>query len=182
MLLLSKVSLSFAATTSYPAPMPVTGESSSTVGSASGAAWPQKRFVSGRGTTESCVTDKLTGLIWSKNGNLFGAMVWESASSVVKNMNGTDTKATAYKLCGYSDWRLPTKNELKSLVNYGDKISPSNWLNYQGFYNVRANTYWSSTSYATNTDVAWHVNFAHGYVGADNKDYTGYVWPVRRAK
>lgn len=180
--LLSEVSLSFAvAKDSPPAPVPVTGESNSnTASSASGAAWPEKRFVAGYGATESCITDKLTGLMWPKSGNLFGEKDWDDASSVVSNMNN-DKGATTYKLCGYTDWRLPTVTELKSLVNYGKEI-PSEWLNdpVQGFNQVLANNYWSSSNYKSNSYYyARSVGFNNGSVSADSKYELKYVWPVR---
>ncbi|MBX9598300.1 MAG: DUF1566 domain-containing protein [Burkholderiales bacterium] len=46
--------------------------------------------------------------------------------------------------------------------------------------NVQANNYWSSTSYAPNTNNAWNVNFNNGNVNANNKNNNNYVWPVRR--
>ena len=186
-LLLSKVSLSFAAAkgSSPLAPVPVTGESSTTVGAASGVRWSENRFVSGRGATESCITDKLTGLMWPKNGNLFKKqMNWIEADAAVNDMDKNE-QATAYKLCGYDDWRLPTVTELKSLVNYGQRI-PYGWFDWlndrQGFNNVQASFYWSSTSHAPATDNAWAVNLCYGNVPAVIKPYFYYVWPVRRVE
>ncbi len=39
-----------------------------------GVAWPNPRFVSGTGAAADCMTDKLTGLMWPKNGNLAGGL------------------------------------------------------------------------------------------------------------
>ena len=166
-LLLSKVSLSFAAAkgSSPLAPVPVTGESSTTVGAASGVRWSENRFVSGRGATESCITDKLTGLMWPKNGNLFKKqMNWIEADAAVNDMDKNE-QATAYKLCGYDDWRLPSLTELKSLVNYGQR-SPYGWIDWlndrQGINNVQADYYWSSTNYPFLNYFAWAVDFSSG--------------------
>jgi|LauGreDrversion4_2_1035121.scaffolds.fasta_scaffold117967_3 hypothetical protein len=188
-LLLSKVSLSFAAAkgSSPLAPVPVTGESSTTVGAASGVRWSENRFVSGRGATESCITDKLTGLMWPKNGNLFKKqMNWIEADAAVNDMDKNE-QATAYKLCGYDDWRLPTVTELKSLVKYDGQRVPYGWFDWlndrQGFNNVQASFYWSSTSHASSyTDSAWGVHFDYGGVNAYNKNFNFYVWPVRRVE
>jgi hypothetical protein len=113
--------------------------------------------------------------LWPKNANLFGSKTWSDALSAVSNMNVTE-------FCGYSDgWHLPTINELTSLVNYS-KSGLATWLNNQKFNSVQAYGYWSSTSYAPNTNIAWFVNFNYGYVAASTKITTLYVWPVRRAQ
>lgn len=179
--LLTCAGLSFAA--SYPAQVPVTGETGGAAGSASGVAWPNPRFVVGRGTTANCVTDKLTGLMWVKdlktvvikrraNGSDTN---WQNALDSVKlaNSNGG--------YCGYTDWRLPNVTELKSLVNYS-QTSPADWLNKQGFRDVQADYYWSSTSSVFDTSHAWFVHFDSGYVDAFNKSFNSYVWPVRGGK
>lgn len=46
-------------------------------------------------------------------------------------------------------------------------------------YKVQSNNYWSSTTYAANTNNAWNVNMNNGNVNNDNKDNNNYVWPVR---
>jgi hypothetical protein len=117
-----------------------------------------------------CVTDNLTGLMWAKNANLpNGTRTWYQAVDDCNNLN----------LCGYTDWRLPNVNELESLINANEPNSAT-WLNGQGFTNVQANIYWSSTSYASYPDLAWVVNMWHGSVAYDYKSgHSHYVWPVR---
>jgi hypothetical protein len=197
-----------------PAQVPATGQSSdvNVPGATKGVAWPSQRFVAGSSATADCITDKLTGLMWPKNGSIGfsngvspytplatpelnnttpanNKVAWSSSGSAnevftaLANLN-TET------LCGYSDWRLPNKVELKSLVNYG-AASPANWLMYGSgnsgapacngacFTNVQANIYWSSSTSASDTTTAWHVNFNYGGVGADGKTNDLYVWPVR---
>lgn len=176
MFLLTSAALSSAAN---QARVPVTGETAGATGSANGTAWPSGRFV-GSGASNNCVSDKLTGLMWVKdlntviikgstNGNY---TTWQNALDSVKQANADGG------YCGYTDWRLPNVNELKSLVNYGE-ISPAAWLSTGGFVGVQANFYWSSTSYASNIYSAWLVNFYEGIVDASNKSNNNYVWPVR---
>jgi hypothetical protein len=111
--------------------------------------------------------------MWPKNGNLAGGtQTWQGALNYVRN-NTTN-------LCGHSDWRLPNINELESLVNL-EEPDPAAWLNLsgQGFNNVQSDVYWSSSTYAFNTDGAWFVDMWYGGVGYDYKDSVYYVWPVR---
>jgi len=120
------------------------------------------------------VIDNLTGLMWAKNGNLSnGTKTWQEALNYVASIN------SGSGLCGYKDWRLPSVNELESLVNAGE-ANTATWLNSQGFSNVQSDFYWSSTTGANNTSYAWIVSMWYGYVFYSlNKSYDYYVWPVR---
>ena len=141
-----------------------------------GVAWPSPRFTdNGDGT----VTDNLTGLIWTKDGNAPGSSACSPATT--KTWQG----ALDYVAClntnsylGYTDWRLPNVNELKSLVHAGQS-NISTWLNTQGFNNVQSGGYWSSTSVAYSPDYAWVVGMWDGYMGDGSKASYGHVWPVR---
>jgi len=131
-----------------------------------GVAPPSPRFqVNG-----DCVTDSLTGLMWAKNANLpNGYRTWYQAVDFCNSLN----------LCGYTDWRLPNVNELESLIN-ANEANSATWLNAQGFTNVQAYYYWSSTTYAYFPGGAWIVDMWYGYVLYDYKSYYYfYVWPVR---
>ncbi len=138
-----------------------------------GAAWPTPRFTdNGNGT----VTDNLTGLIWLKNANCFGAQPWATAL--------TDANTLSSGTCGLSDgstlgqWRLPNRKELQSLIDRS-RVSlalPSG----HPFTGVQSDYYWSSSSYAFNANfLAWIVRMDDGYVYDDVKTSNFYVWPVR---
>lgn len=144
-----------------------------------GAAWPNPRF----SLSGDCVTDNLTGLMWSKDANLpVGTQIWTTAFDWVDALNA------GVGLCGYKDWRLPSINELRSLVHSGYKQELcgasscgllSYWLNSTGFINVQSDYYWSSTTDATFASGAWCVSMSVGYVGVPPKVIGYYVWPVR---
>ena len=139
--------------------------------SQAGVEWPDPRFtVSG-----DCVTDNLTGLIWTKNGNLpNGTRTWQGALDYVASIN------SGSGLCGHKDWRLPNFNELESLINSGEAFT-ANWLNSQGFSNVQSYYYWSSTTFAyfEETVYPWVVRMWDGSVDYGAKSSSFYVWPVR---
>jgi hypothetical protein len=91
-------------------------------------------------------TDPQTGLQWARNGNIPGIkMQWEEAMRWAKNLN----------YAGYNDWRLPTDNELRTVLNRGGN-SPAEWLNANGFRNVQDDIYWSS-QIKVDTNEIWIV-------------------------
>jgi hypothetical protein len=114
-------------------------------------------------------TDPQTGLMWARYGNIAGnGMNWNDAMWWVKNLS----------FAGYSDWRLPTKEELELFSKRGG-IRPSEWFNANGFNTVQSNGYWSSSSYAISTTNAWYFLMYDGSVDYYYKTNSFYVWPVR---
>lgn len=145
-----------------------------------GVQWPTPRFVDNSNGT---VTDLLTGLIWLKNAHCFNATKnWTDALSTA---NGLATGA-----CGLtdgsqaSDWRLPNRRELFSLVNFGEQNSALWLATTSPLFNVQAVNYWTSnTASATNTatNLADYVNMKSGSANWEGKTdaNSDFVWPVR---
>lgn len=134
--------------------------------------WSNPRFTDNGDQT---MTDMLTGLIWTKNANpAAGTKTWQGALDYIKSLNKDN-------YLGHSDWRLPNINEMKSLIDKG-QTNQSTWLNTQGFYNVRADFYWSGSTVAYSPYVAWYVRMTAGYVGNYGKNSNFYVWPVRSSQ
>jgi hypothetical protein len=102
----------------------------------------------------------------------------KTPDSITRTWANALTYANGLSLCGYDDWRLPNVNELESLLN-AEQADTAAWLNTQGFSNVQASYYWSSSTYASSTSDAWVVVMYDGYVGGNYKTNSGYVWPVR---
>ncbi|WP_192485337.1 DUF1566 domain-containing protein [Cysteiniphilum marinum] len=134
--------------------------------------WPTPRFEPAKNADnsecEDANYDKLTGLMWAKNGSASG-LVWAGAKTYASNLI----------LCGYNDWRLPTINELRSLINYSATTSPANWLNSKNFSNISKDNYWSSTSYSLRGGKTWGVNMGTGLVYNYSQTDAYYVLPVR---
>ncbi|MCI5131309.1 MAG: DUF1566 domain-containing protein, partial [Candidatus Electrothrix sp. EH2] len=61
--------------------------------------------------------------------------------------------------CGASDWRMPTRKELESLVVY-NRNNPSIDTNY--FPNTITSYFWSGSPHAYYTYRAWSVFFGNG--------------------
>jgi hypothetical protein len=132
----------------------------------SGVKWPDPRF----NVAGDCITDNLTGLMWPKNANLAnGARNWSEALNYAGKLN----------LCGFTDWRLPNRKELFSLLDYSGS-NPSLQAGHP-FVNVQPEYYWSSTTYAAATNSSWFVNLWYGFTHHYFKAYEGFILPVRDA-
>ncbi len=132
-----------------------------------GLVWPDPRFKAGR---DGAVLDRLTGLIWAKDADLAGfPLAWAEALDLMAKFN-------KQKLAGRTDWRLPNRREMRSLVGFQTK----NPALPQGhpFDNVRSNWFWTSTTSAVNPAYAWYVHLAGGRMFYGRKDQPCLVWPV----
>ena len=114
---------------------------------------------------DGTVTDTSTGLMWQQQAGS-SIQTWEQALAYCEGLN----------LGGYTDWRLPTIKELRSLVDYS-RYNPTIDTTY--FPNTAASWYWSNTPYAYDTYDAWLVLFLDGSDGCVGKRFTSYVRAVR---
>jgi hypothetical protein len=140
---------------------------------------PVPRFVDqGNGT----VTDNRTGLVWTKDANAPGPADCQPADS--RNW----PRALDYLTClnkhtylGFTDWRLPTLQELRALADKS-RSKPALPAGHP-FVNVQFNFYWSASPFGENAGNAGIFGMTYGVAGNYNKrsgDF--YVWPVRAGK
>ena len=132
-----------------------------------GRAWPLPRFV----VEGETVTDRLTGLAWSRDANpLAFPLTWPEALLGVKGLNEA-------RYGGFTDWRLPNRRELRSLMSFAGK-KPALPADHP-FHNFFLGWYWSSTSAAINPAYAWYVHLEGARMFYGRKDQSCLVWPVR---
>jgi hypothetical protein len=145
-------------------------------------AWDQKlqcdtlatcpRFIVLSNWNSVAVLDRETGLVWER-----------SPSTVVFNWSDAQSHCNQFvKVGNRMGWRLPTIQELASLVD----ADPANTVNPRlppghPFMGVQSLTslYWSATSSATITGLAWAVNFEGGNVLQIGKNFPVFTWCVR---
>ena len=142
-------------------------------------ALPSSPFTDNRDGT---VTDSNTGLMWKKcsegqsgtncsEGNAKTSK-WNVASKQAQTLNNMGGFA------GYKDWRIPSVEELTSIVEKNSNcIEPAIKLSI--FPNTPSDIFLSSTPFTESRDVAWVVHFAVGGKTAYNKDYLFNVRLVR---
>jgi hypothetical protein len=161
---------------------------------------------SGNATTtlgsHACVKDNVTGLTWEVKQAGANTQLrytghtytwYDSAAANPGSPGGSTCNGTlpgnqcntqAYVaavnagagLCGKTDWRLPTRRELLSIVHYGTS-SPA--IDPAYFPDTQSNWYWTSTTYAPDPAGAWNVYFNDGGAYAYYKAYSGSVRLVR---
>ena len=128
---------------------------------------------------DGTITDNNTGLMWQKqdDGNMYN---WYQASGTYDATYnpGPQSACGSLTLGGHSDWRLPTKKELISIVDYSIPYTgPSIDTTY--FPNTKSTGYWSSTASAIYPVGAWCVLFYDGSVYIGYKYNGSYVRCVR---
>ncbi len=101
-----------------------------------------------------------------------GTAIGTGNQNTIDIVTGCTTAGIAAKLCydltlnGYSDWYLPSKDELNKL-----------YINRAAIGGFGSAYYWSSTEYSF--ENAWSQDFFAGNQAYRSKAYTGYVRPVR---
>ena len=110
-----------------------------------------KQYIdNGNGT----VTDTKTGLMWQQATS--SNMLWDGALQYCEDLT----------LASHDDLRLPTIQELQSIVDYS-RHNPA--IDTAYFPGTLPSWYWSSTTYAYDSSYAWCAYFYDGYVSSCGK-------------
>jgi hypothetical protein len=116
-------------------------------------------------TTTNTVHDSVTGLIWQREVSP-GSRTWQEAK------DGCE----ALQLGGYCDWRLPSRIELGSIVDYA-AYQPA--INQTAFPDTPLDFFWTSSAFAGAKGHVWMVGFEEGVDADDDVVVTHRVRCVR---
>ena len=113
------------------------------------------------------VIDYATDLMWQQSGSL-DRMIWQEAKTYVKRLNQEN-------FAGYTDWRLPTIEELASLLEF--RTRPGK-LYIASVFDSTQWICWSADIFKSAAHV-WFIYFDHGYISNTDADSRLYVRAVR---
>ena len=107
------------------------------------------------------VKDTYRHLVWQRGDeiNMTRGYLWDGARDYCERL----------ETGGYSDWRMPSIEELQTIIDYTRRLSPI-WNTDMFPAAPRMGWwFWSSTDYAEDPDEAWTVNFGRGYIYPSSK-------------
>lgn len=123
---------------------------------------------------DGTVTDIRTELTWKKcsEGQSWNGTI---CSGSVSSHNWADAlnRGLSTSYAGFSDWRLPSINELESLI---ENCASYPTINIDVFPNTPATMFWSGSPYVGGSDLAWYLGF---YYGHSNYSYRHFELSVR---
>ena len=100
---------------------------------------------------DGTVTDRTTGLMWQRDGSPEG-MTWANAKNYVNKLNDD-------WFAGYANWRLPTIEELASLMI---PMKSKGNLHIDPIFSKKQKFCWSADTFGL--DTAWYASFKAGMI------------------
>jgi hypothetical protein len=149
-----------------------------------------------------CVEDKSSKLTWEVKKNDDGIRDKDHSYSWLRVINGENTGASnggrckggikcdtysyvramnEQKLCGYSDWRLPTREEMETLVDYKTTEKDAT-INKTYFPEAVPSWYWTASENPRRENFAWYVLFRNGVALNDLKERPKHIRLVRGSR
>ena len=147
----------------------------------------------------SCVWDQKTSLVWEVKSETEGLQysmntyTWFDGNTGRENNMysnncywGESCNTQSFvddineaQLCTYTNWRLPTREELKTIINYyaDDDIL----IDLDFFPNTQMGTYWTSMTAKDNSSLAYEIPFFYGGPIARDKSLDTHIRLVHSA-
>ncbi|MBK9443626.1 MAG: DUF1566 domain-containing protein [Comamonadaceae bacterium] len=158
------------------------GVYSATLALSLSVAWPAWGGIPFTDNGNGTVTDASTSLVWDQcpygltgaacdTGTVFFGD-WPTALT-----KAVEANAASYK--GFTDWRVPNKNELMSIVKLDTYTIGQPSIDTSAFPGTPRDRFWTSTTYASFPSKAWVFSFDDTITGAYSKTNSYYVRLVR---
>ena len=109
------------------------------------------------GRYEGAIRDQNTGLVWT----FFPATNVHGTFEFWTNQHQAETYCNNIEHAGFNDWRLPSKDELLTLVDMRYQ-SPAS-----GFPCMTPSTHWSADIYEGDNQLGWYISFGTGVAAYD---------------
>jgi hypothetical protein len=120
---------------------------------------------------DQAVLDRETGLVWQRSEITQSTVSWVNASYFCT----TYATGTAQR----RGWRLPTLDELQSLLDPGQPAPGPLLPPGHPFVNIFAGVTWTATPYGGGTTYYWYVDLSNGNVGPITPGSLAHYWCVR---
>ena len=114
---------------------------------------------------DGTVTDAVTGLMWARCAEGLWGAGCTSGEAAYPDWEGALLRAADATLAGHTDWRLPNRKELASLVEqrcYAPAINAALFPNTPYFTSGNLDAFWSSTPSRAYPVTVWVVRFGYG--------------------
>lgn len=103
-----------------------------------------------------CTQDNVTGLVWQA-----APQINPTSFNTYANVQAYVNQVNAAAPCGNTNWRLPTANELASLVDFSLVSLTAPAADAFGFPLMQSARYWTADLVTGSTTEAWFVDFSN---------------------